>query len=93
MSWQLLLDYTSEYDHWIAFILLAVIGLNMIREALSSDGEGVDDDTGFRTMLVLAVATSIDALAVGISLAMTKDDIVTSALIIGANPEFVTCAR
>ena len=76
-------DYIAAYDHWIAFILLAVIGVNMIREALSDEEEGVDADTGFRTMLVLAIATSIDALAVGISLAMTGDDIVTSAVLIG----------
>ena len=76
-------DYISDYDHWIAFILLAAIGLNMIHEALSGEEDGVDDSIGFRTMLVLAVATSIDALAVGISLAMIGDDIVSSALLIG----------
>lgn len=76
-------SYIEDYDHWIAFILLALIGVNMIREALSDEEEGVDASTGFRTMLVLAVATSIDALAVGISLAMTGDDIMTSAVVIG----------
>ena len=75
--------YIADYDHWIAFILLAVIGVNMIREALSDEEEDVDDSIGFRTMLVLAIATSIDALAVGISLAMTGDDILTSAVLIG----------
>lgn len=75
--------YIADYDHWIAFILLLIIGLNMIREALSGEEEGVDDSIGFRTMLVLAIATSIDALAVGISLAMTGDDIVVSAVLIG----------
>ena len=77
-------DLISEYDHWIAFILLFLIGANMIREALSDEDEGVDDNLGFRTMLLLAIATSIDALAVGISLAMTGDGIVEPALIIGA---------
>ncbi|MDY5679578.1 MAG: manganese efflux pump MntP family protein [Candidatus Methanomethylophilaceae archaeon] len=76
-------DLISEYDHWIAFILLFLIGSNMIREALSDEDEGVDDNLGFRTMLLLAIATSIDALAVGISLAMTGDGIVEPALIIG----------
>ena len=76
-------SYISDYDHWIAFALLALIGANMIREALSGEEEGVDDSIGFRTMLVLAIATSIDALAVGISLAMTGDDIVQSAVMIG----------
>lgn len=76
-------DYISDYDHWIAFILLAAIGLNMIREAVSSDGEDVDADLGARTMVVLAVATSIDALAVGISLAMSGGGIMGPAVIIG----------
>ncbi len=76
-------DLISEYDHWIAFILLFLIGANMIREALSDEDEGVDDNLGFRTMLLLAIATSIDALAVGISLVMTGDGIVEPALIIG----------
>lgn len=76
-------DYISEYDHWIAFILLALIGANMIFESLSDEDEGIDESTGFRTMLILAVATSIDALAVGISLAMTGDDIAVSAVTIG----------
>ena len=76
-------DLISEYDHWIAFILLFLIGANMLREVLSDEDEGVDDNLGFRTMLLLAIATSIDALAVGISLAMTGDGIVEPALIIG----------
>lgn len=75
--------YIADYDHWIAFILLVLIGGNMIREALSDEDEGVDDDTGFRTMFLLALATSIDALAVGISLAMTGDNILSSAVTIG----------
>lgn len=75
--------YLADYDHWIAFILLLAIGLNMIREALSGEEEGVDASTAFRTMLVLAVATSIDALAVGISLAMTGDGIAMPAVVIG----------
>ncbi|MCQ2426743.1 MAG: manganese efflux pump MntP family protein [Lachnospiraceae bacterium] len=59
--------YITAFDHWIAFILLALIGGNMIREALSGDEESADASIGFRTMLTMAVATSIDALAVGIS--------------------------
>ena len=73
----------SDYDHWIAFILLAVIGLNMIRESFSDEEEGIDASLGIGTMLMLAIATSIDALAVGISLAMTGDSIFASASIIG----------
>ncbi len=76
-------DMIANYDHWIAFILLGVIGANMIREGLSEEEEGVDDDIGFRTMIVLAIATSIDALAIGISLAMTETSIMWPAVIIG----------
>lgn len=81
-------DAVSAVDHWIAFILLGIIAFNMIREALSSEVEETDADFSFRTMLVLAVATSIDALAVGISMAFLKVNIWTSVLLIG----IVTCA-
>ncbi len=76
-------DLISDFDHWVAFILLALIGLNMIRESLSKGEEDVDDSLAFRTMLFLAIATSIDALAVGISLAMDGGNIYVSAAVIG----------
>lgn len=62
----------SAFDHWIAFGLLALIGANMLKEAFEKkcDCEEQNADMGFKTMLVMAIATSIDALAVGISLAM-----------------------
>ena len=67
----LFLDAISAIDHWIAFGLLALIGVNMLREALGKEeGEAADADLSVKTMFILAVATSIDALAVGISLAM-----------------------
>lgn len=78
-----LYDYIADYDHWVAFILLFLIGLNMIREALSGEDEELDASIDAKTMLLLAVATSIDALAIGISLAMSDDSIWTSAAIIG----------
>ena len=59
--------YITAFDHWIAFVLLCLIGGNMIREALSGEEESADASIGFRPMLTMAVATSIDALAVGIS--------------------------
>ena len=74
----------SDYDHWIAFGLLAFIGLNMIRESLSDDDEELDADIGIATMIVLAVATSIDALAVGITFAMDGTDILLPVIVIGA---------
>lgn len=76
-------QYIADYDHWVAFGLLLLIGLNMIREALTGDEEEVDDSIGFKIMLLLAIATSIDALAVGISMAMEGADIWLDAAIIG----------
>ena len=63
-------DLITGIDHWIALILLGLIGANMIREALSKDEEEVDCSFCFRAMLPLAVATSIDALAVGVTFAV-----------------------
>ncbi len=62
----------EAFDHWVAFGLLAIIGINMLKEAVSSgcDDCGSNADMSVKTMFVMAVATSIDALAVGISLAM-----------------------
>ena len=76
-------DIIEDYDHWVAFVLLAAIGLHMIRESFKDEEEELSGDISFWTMLVLAVATSIDALAVGISLAMDGDGILLPALVIG----------
>lgn len=74
----------AAFDHWIAFILLAAIGANMIREACSEEEEEKHThDFAPRTMFLLAVATSIDALAVGISFAFLRVEILSSALVIG----------
>jgi len=75
-------DFIANYAHWVAFILLLGIGLNMIREALSDEEEELDDSLGFKIMLLLAIATSIDALAIGISFAMEGTEIVLPALLI-----------
>ncbi|MCF0138372.1 MAG: manganese efflux pump [Oscillospiraceae bacterium] len=75
--------FIVSVDHWIAFLLLAVIGGNMIKEALGKDEEESSDDFGFREMLPLAVATSIDALAVGITFAFLNVNITEAALLIG----------
>lgn len=82
----LFIDAISAIDHWVAFVLLAIIGINMLREALGSDEEETADaDLSVKTMFVMAVATSIDALAVGISLAMAGvDNIFLAVLLIGA---------
>ena len=67
----------------IGFILLLIIGCNMIRESLSSDGEEVLDHFSFKEVFLLAIATSIDAFAVGITIALLKDPILISSAIIG----------
>ena len=77
-------------DHWVAFVLLGVIGANMIREALGPDEEGVDDDFGFKTMLLLAIATSIDALAVGVTFAFLNVRIVAAVSFIGVITFFLS---
>lgn len=77
-------DFVSEVDHWIAFILLGIIGGNMIKESCHKDEEiSLDPDFSFRTMLALAVATSIDAFAVGVSFAFLKVNIWEAVLMIG----------
>ena len=76
-------DLVSSVDHWIAFVLLGIIGGNMIRESFSKDAQcGLDPDFSARRMLSLSIATSIDALAVGISFAFLQVDIWKSALCI-----------
>ena len=77
-------SFITSVDHWIAFGLLAFIGGNMIREALSGEEEKLDDSFSFRTMITLAVATSIDALAMGVTFAFLRVDIVPAVLFIGA---------
>ena len=74
------LDIISSWDHWIAFALLLFIGLNMVREGLKDAkrkqecfGECGHNDLGFKTMLMAAIATSIDALAVGVSFVAISD--------------------
>ena len=68
-------QYINVISSWIAFALLSLIGGNMIREALSKDEETASADLDIKTMLVMAIATSIDALAVGIAFACEKINI------------------
>lgn len=76
-------QYIETVDHWIAFALLVIIGANMIKEAFSKDEELHTDDFSFKSMLPLAVATSIDALAVGVTLAFLKVNVISSVSLIG----------
>lgn len=77
-------DYITKYDHWIAFILLSFIGIKMLREALADDDDKSDfNPLNNKVLLMLAIATSIDALAVGVSFAFLKVSIFSSVCIIG----------
>jgi putative Mn2+ efflux pump MntP len=81
----------TRYDHWVAFVLLALIGGNMIRESFSQEEE-LNDDFGVKTMLLLAVATSIDALAVGITFAFLSVKILPAAGLIGVTTFLLSMA-
>ncbi|MCI8950604.1 MAG: manganese efflux pump [Lachnospiraceae bacterium] len=70
-------------DHWAAFILLGIIGINMVREAIGGDEEEGDPSFDVKSMLMLAVATSIDALAVGVTFAFLKVKILPAVVFIG----------
>ena len=74
----------TSIDHWIAFVLLAIIGGNMIKESFETEkSENCNDDVTFKTMITLAIATSIDALAVGITFAFLKVNFVLAVSLIG----------
>lgn len=73
----------KNIDHWIAFVLLALIGANMIREAIKNEEENLNSSFSPKTMLPLAIATSIDALAVGVTFAFLSVDIIPAVSFIG----------
>ena len=75
------IDYITAYDHWLAFALLAYLGVNMIREA--KEACSIKHSYTTKEMAVLAIATSIDALAVGISLAFLNTNIWLASTLIG----------
>mgnify|MGYP002531345195 CR=1 FL=1 len=79
-------EYINKYSHWIAFVLLLVIGVNMIREALGDseeEKEVIESVTDFKELFMLAIATSIDALAVGVTFAFLQVDIIPAVSFIG----------
>ena len=85
-------SFITNIDHWIAFVLLAIIGGNMIREALGKDeDDNGNDDFSFRAMLPLAVATSIDALAVGVTFAFLDVSILPAVGFIGTITFALSC--
>ncbi len=78
----LFVGFIDQLDHWIAFVLLCLIGGNMIREVFGKE-EKQDGAMDAKTMLLLAIATSIDALAVGVTFAFLEVNIWIAALLIG----------
>lgn len=85
-------DQITAIDHWIAFLLLGMIGMNMIKEARSDEEEKTDDSLAVKVMFLLAVATSIDALAVGITFAFLNVNIAMAALLIGTCTFLISAA-
>ena len=79
--------YIESVDHWIAFVLLGLIGINMIRESRSTEEEEMETSFGAKAMFPLAVATSIDALTVGITFAFLSVPIGPAVALIGV----ITC--
>jgi len=75
-------EMITAIDHWIAFVLLLIIGGNMIKESRGED-ESLDDSFSFKAMFPLAIATSIDALAIGVTFAFLKVNIVWAISLIG----------
>jgi manganese efflux pump family protein len=80
--------YLAAYAHWVAFVLLALVGSNMLKEAIEADEDEEKttvrkDSTKGLTLVMLSVATSIDALAVGLSMSMLQVSIITPAIVIG----------
>lgn len=78
-------SYVTKYDHWISFTLLCILGVEMIRESFSKDADtnSHDNEFGFKPMFIMAVATSIDALAVGVTLGLQNVNIWIAGLVVG----------
>ena len=82
--------FITSIDHWLAFILLGIIGINMLKEAMSENSDNINDKIDFKTMSVLALATSIDALTIGITFAFLKTNILSNILTIGITTFVIT---
>ena len=85
LAGETIVQYVKGFDHWVAFALLGYVSFNLIRSGLNKDGKAFDQDpsTG-RILVVLSFATSIDAFAVGLSIAILKVPVVLSVVMIGA---------
>ena len=78
-----IIDLISGFDHWIAFGLLSFVGIRMIYESLTSGSRKIASSPNLKVLIILSIATSIDALAVGLSLSFLETSILTPAIIIG----------
>ena len=76
-------ELVVSIDHWIAFVFLSVIGTKMISDSFNNEDEDKNEKLDFKTMIILAIATSIDALAIGITFAFFEINIIKAILIIG----------
>lgn len=76
-------EFVTAVDHWIAFVLLLIIGIKMIIDAFKDENIRINDSIGWKVMTILAIATSIDALAVGITFAFLKVNLIFAVFIIG----------
>ena len=83
-------DYVQAYDHWIAFVLLVGLGGKMLYEAYQNEFDDEVTDLSTKTLITLAIATSIDAMAIGVTFAFLQTDILTAASVI-ALVTFVLC--
>lgn len=89
--------YIQQYDHWVAFILLLLIGGNMIREALSGEEDEAEDAAAgggpdHKKLFLMAIATSIDALAVGVTFAFLETPILSAVCLIGVTTFCISVA-
>lgn len=86
--------YIEKIDHWIAFLLLLTIGIKMIYESFKLDELNCNKNTkcpfGYETLIILSIATSIDALAIGFTFSILKISIITPVLVIGATAFFMS---
>jgi putative Mn2+ efflux pump MntP len=78
-----ILDLISDYDHWVAFFLLTFIGSRMIYESIRKESNRLVSSLSIKVLLILSIATSIDALAVGLSLSLLKVSIIIPAIVTG----------
>jgi len=84
LAGETIVQYVEAFDHWIAFALLGYVGINLIRAGLDKDGKAFEQDPSIgRTLVVLSFATSIDAFAVGLSIAVLNVPVLLSVIVIG----------